>query len=405
MIVYFKKDELLTAIGPAMGAVSNKNTVTSIEGILIDCKYGGDEIDTDICTISAYDMEKGMRTTVPVKIDEPGNCIINAQKLFQIIKALPDGELKIAVDDKYRCKIEGGKSAFELRALPGEDFPNLPELRGDRGFSVPQHIIKNFINKTAFAVGINEQKASFNGFFFKFKDSNITVVTCDGTRLALCKKDCEIENKSAGEKAPDASCIIPGKSMAEVSKLVKDSEDEIEIYLARKHVIFKIGAITYFSRLIEGEYFDYDRIISQAVPKDQENNVYINPHEFRAGLERASLITEERAAGTTRAWVKLMLEDQLMKISSVATNGSGSAYDEVMIDHKGADMAIGFNCRYLLDAMRACSDAGDEVKISFSGSEKGIIITPSDKPKEGDKNEETNYFLFFVLPVRMNAPN
>ena len=404
MIVYFKKDELLTAIGPAMGVVSNKNTVTSIEGILIDCKYGDSSEETDTCTLSAYDMEKGMRTTVAVKIDEPGNCIINAQKLHQIIKALPDGELKITVDEKMRCTIEGGKSAFELRALPGEDFPNLPELRGDRGFSVPQYIIKNFISKTAFAVGVNEQKASFNGFYLKFKDSNITVVACDGTRLALCKKDCDVENKSSDEKPLDGSCIIPGKSMAEISKLVKDSEDQVEIYLARKHVIFKIGAVTFFSRLIEGEYFDYERIISQSVPKGGENHVYINPQEFKACLERAALITEERTAGTTRAYVKLTLEDQLMKISSVATNGSGSAYDEIAMDHRGDDMAIGFNCRYLLDAMRTCLDAGDEVKISLSGPEKGIIIVPSDKPKEKEDAEKDD-FLFFVLPLRMNAAN
>lgn len=402
MIVYFEKDQILSAVGPAMGAVSNKNTITSIEGILLDCRYGeAEREEPDICILSAYDMEKGMKTTLPVRIDEPGSCIINAQKLFQIIKALPDGELKISVDDKLRCKIEGGRSAFELRALPGEDFPNMPELKGDRGFSVAQSVIKNFISKTSFAVGINEQRASFNGFYFRMKDSEITVVTCDSNRLAMCSKVCDLENKSAEEKPLDASCIIPTKSMTEISKLLKDTDEKTEVYLARKHVIFKIGNITYFSRLIESEYMDYNRII----PKDQSTITYIDPREFRASLERASLVTEERAAGTVRSWVKLALDGQIMKISSFSA--AGSVYDEIMMEHTGEDMEIGFNCRFLLDAIRACVDSGDEVKISFTSPLMGITIVPSDKPKpEGEENEdsgEPDNFLFFVMPVRMNS--
>lgn len=402
MIVYFNKDELVSAVTPAMGAVSNKNTITSIEGILLECRNGeGDE--PDVCVLSAYDMEKGMRTNVNVRIDEPGSCIINAQKLFQYIRALPDGEIKISVDEKLRCKIEGGTaSSFELRALPSEDFPNLPELRGDRGFSVSQKVIKSFISKTSFAVGVNEQRASFNGFFFKFKDSEITVVSCDTNRLALCSKVCKIENKSA-ELAPiDFSCIIPSKSMIEISKLIKDVDDVIEVYLARKHVIFKFGAITYFSRLIESEYFDYERII----PKNQENIVYINSKDFKASLERAVLVSEERAVGSVRSFVKVSLDGQIMKISSASSGGS--VYDEIMIEHAGDNMEVGFNCRFLLDAVRACIDSADEIKISFTSPLMGITIVPSDKPQStdpentSDDDNDTDNFLFFIMPVRMN---
>lgn len=402
MLVTFNKDELLAAVAPAMGAVSNKNTITSIEGILLNCitethtGEDGAETTEDVCILSAYDMEKGMRTRLPVIIEEPGACIINAQRLYQIIRALPDGDLRIAVDEKMRCRLSGGRSEFEIRALPGSDFPTLPELRGDRGFSVAQHVLKGFISRTSFAVGVNEQRASFNGYYFQFQDSTITVYTCDGNRLAMCTRDCDLENRSVESKPLDASCIIPGKAMTEIAKLLKDSEEPAEVYLARKHVIFKIGAITYFSRLIEAENPNYERII----PHDQQILAYLDPHELRASLERAFLVTEERAAGTTRAWVKLSFEGQLLKISSVSSGGS--IYDEIPVEHTGEDLDIGFNCRFLLDAVRACSDVSCDVKVAMISPVMGITIVPTDRELPEDAPKPDN-FLFFVMPVRMNS--
>lgn len=386
MKIVFEKTPLIAAVTPAMNATSNKNTLTAIDGLLFDAKDGE-------CVITAYDNEKGIRTSVEAEIRESGSYIINAQKFYSIIKMMPDEEITVTVNDKMNVRIESGRSSFELHALPGSDFPSLPTLSGERSFEVPQHIMKKFISQTSFAIAQKDQRPIFTGAYFRLTDKELTVVSCDGNRLAKCGSKCEITNRQGGES--DISFIVPGKTLSELGKLLSDSDDTVTVSLTRKHVIFTLagdsdsrrGGIVFFSRLIEGEYIDYNRI----VPSDHKIAVEINRSGLSASLERASLMIEEKS-GSGRGHVTCNFTGD--KLIITADSISGSLYDEIPIGKTGDDIRIGFNCRFLLDAVRA-ADA-ETVRIALSTPLMGVAITDAE-----ERPEDEGEFLFFVMPVRM----
>lgn len=380
MKVVFEKAPLIAAVTPAMNATSNKNTISAIEGLLFNAN-GGE------CVITSYDTEKGIRTKTDAEVIRPGSYIINAQKFYSIIKMMPSEEITVTINDKMNVKIESGRSSFELHALPGEDFPSLPELSGEISFNIPQHVLKKFISQTAFAIAQKDQRPIFTGAFFRVVDGSITVVSCDSNRLSRCTASCDIENTSRREGDIDLSFIVPGKTLTELNKLISDTEDTLSISLTRKHVIFTVGDIIFFSRLIDGEYIDYERII----PKSHMIFATVDRREVEASLERASLMIEEKS-GAGRGYVKCTFEGQKLIITSDSV--SGSVYDEIPIEKEGDDIKIGFNCRFLLDAIRAADS--EKIKIALSTPLMGISITAAD----GDETAE-NDFLFFVMPVRM----
>ena len=179
MKVIFEKTILLDAILPALGSVSGKNTIPAIEGISLNCTEDG------CCVITAYDLEKGYRTEISCNVDTKGHYIINAQKLAQIVRAMPSGFITICVDANNIAKISSGKSEFEIYAMNGEDFPSLPALTGERGFEISRGVLRNLINKTQFAVAQNDMRPELNGSFFKIEGNKMTVVSCDGSKMAI----------------------------------------------------------------------------------------------------------------------------------------------------------------------------------------------------------------------------
>ena len=378
----FEKAPLIAAVTPAMNATSNKNTLTAIDGLLFEAKEGGCE-----CVITAYDNEKGIRTSVEAEVREPGSYIINAQKFFSIIRMMPNDEITVTVSDKMNVKIESGRSSFELHALPGSDFPSLPTLSGDRGFVVAQHIMKKFIAQTSFAIAQKDQRPIFTGAYFHVTKDGMTVVACDGNRLSRCRTSGGIAGHGEGD-IPEMNFNVPGKTLFELGKLLADSEDTMRVSLTRRHVIFTVGNIVFFSRLIDGEYIDYERII----PKTHETTVEIDRAELVASLERASLMIEEKSGGA-RGHVACTFTGDKLAIN--ADSVSGSVYDEIPIAMSGNDIRIGFNCRFLLDAARA-ADA-ETVKIELTSPLMGVCITDNDP----DRAEDEGDFLFFVMPVRM----
>ncbi len=378
MKLVFEKTPLIAAVTPAMNATSNKNTLTAIDGLLFDADDGK-------CIITAYDNEKGIRTSVEAEVRESGSYIINAQKFYSIIKTMPDEEITVTVNEKMNVKIESGKSSFELHALPGSDFPSLPTLSGERSFDVPQHILKKFVSQTSFAIAQKDQRPIFTGAHFRVTSSDMTVVSCDGNRLAKCTSVCEISNRQGD--GDEIKFNVPGKTLAELGKLLSDTEDPVTIALTRKHVIFTLDGIVFFSRLIEGEYIDYNRII----PSSQKITVEINRAALSASLERASLMIEEKS-GSGRGYVTCNYTGN--KLTITADSISGSFFDEIPVGKEGEDIRIGFNCRFLLDAIRA-ADA-ETVKIALSTPLMGVAITDAD-----ERPEDEGEFLFFVMPVRM----
>ena len=242
--------------------------------------------------------------------------------------------------------------------------------------------------KCLYAMGVNDQRPVLNGLFFSVAGGKLHMVSCDSFKMATCATEADIYGLEADLAVEDTRFILPNKSVSELYKLLNDKEEEavVTVYTSRKNIIFVMGDLTFFSKLIEGEYIDYNRIIL----RNHRITVYADRESIISALEHAALITEEKVAGSVRSHVRLEVQGHVLKIS--ATSGTGSSYDEVAIGHEGDDLVIAFNNRYLIDSLRACQ--ADRVKLSMSSPLSSINIEPSDDDTAVED-------LFMLLPVRM----
>ena len=382
MKIIFNKQTVSAAVTPLMCAVSGKSTLNSIEGILIEAQK------PDLCTLTTYDLEKGMRITIEAKVIEEGSFIVNAQKFNQTLKVMDGEEILLTVDDNLVASIESGKSFHRMNALAGSDFPILPTLKSEQSFTVSQGILKKMIGKVSYAMGINDQRPVLNGAYFEVKEGSLMVVSCDSFKVAKCKKETDVQNSGAEGKKLDFSFIIPVKTVGELSRMLDDDEDEtVQIFMTRKNIIFIFGELTFFSRLVDGRYIDYERVLR----KDHKISIEVNKAELLSALERAALITEERIANSVRSSVRFDLANGILKI--LANSTAGSTYDEIEVPHEGDPILIAFNNRWLIDSVKACGT--DKLKIYLTSPLTGINIEPLEK-EEGIEEE------YMLLPVRMN---
>ena len=383
MKIIFNRSAISAAVAPLMCAVSGKSTLSTIEGILIEAKA------PDTCILTTFDLEKGVRITVEAKVIEEGSYIINAQKFNQTLRVMEGEEITLTVDQKMVACIFSGRSSHKMSALAGSDFPNIPDLVSDRSFIVGQSVVKKMMNQVSFAMGVNDQRAVLNGTFFKITDDTLMMVACDSFKLAKCSQVTELVNKNTnGNEHLEYKFIVPVKTMNELGRLLSDDEEAVmQIYVTRKHIVFLIGELTFFSRLVDGEYIDYDRIIVNS----HKISVKLDRRELIAALERAALVTEEKIAGSVRSHVKLDVSGDVMKISAVSS--AGSTYDELYIEHTGEDLLIAFNNRFLIDSVKACSD--EKILLSMSSPLTSMNIEPA--TEVGEEKKE----IFMLLPVRM----
>jgi DNA polymerase-3 subunit beta len=385
MKVIFNRTSISAAVMPLMCAVSGKSTLTAIEGILIEAKF------PDTCIMTTFDLEKGVQISVEAKVIEEGEYIVNAQKFVQTLRVMEGEEVTLTIDSKLCATMVSKRSSHKMNALLAREFPSILDLTSDRSFIVSQSVFKKMLQKVSFAMAANDPRVVLNGTFVKVDDDSVMMVSCDSFKLAKCRKKTELVNKNTnGKDFLDYKFIIPAKTVAELIRLLDDDEEAtMQMYYTRKHIVFIIGDITFFSRLVEGEYIDYNRIINPS----QRINVKVNRQELIASLERAALITEERIAGSVRAHVKLDICEDVLKINAVSS--AGSTYDELFIEHDGDDIVIAFNNRYLIDSVRAST--GEEIFLALSSPLTSMNILPSENDYE-EKGEEE---LFMLLPVRM----
>ncbi len=384
MHIVFSKQKLMEKLYPAMGTVSTKNTISSIEGVLIET-IGGKNV-----RLSTYDMNKGIRATLEAEeVLEEGSYIINANRLLQIVKVLDEETLSIQVDDKFTATISAGKASFSLYALRGADFPSLPELTGSRGFEIRSEVLKDMIGRVLHSIAEQDSRPMLCGAYFKIGNGRMEVISCDSFTLSRCMVECEM--RDVGEvSVVNFSFLVPGHALNELVRILGSGEEMVTVMIARKHAIFSFNGIVFFTRMIDSEYIDYERI----TPKDQTIFVDVERDRLLSALERACLIAEEKIQGSGRSYVKLILEGDRMIVSSTSVNGR--VYDEMPIAHEGEDLEIGFNCRYLINSMRAAE--GDMVHLAFKSPTQSVIITPKEKREDRD-------FFYMVLPVRMNGSN
>ncbi|MDY3845635.1 MAG: DNA polymerase III subunit beta [Eubacteriales bacterium] len=381
MKIVLDKAEFLDNLTPCMGTVSSKNTIASIEGILIETM--GD----NLIRISSYDMNKGVRITFPaIEIIEKGSCIINAQKLFQIVKLMPEDEICVEVDEKYNAFIKSGKSSFSLFSLKGTEFPSLPELSADKGFAIKSSILKKMIVKVINSVAEQDSRPMLCGAYFKINANKLEIVSCDSYTLAKCNVECDLHD--IGEVSTQSSSfIIPGHALNELIKILPDKDDEVSFYLSRKHAIIKLGDLIFFTRMIDSEYIDYKRIL----PTSQTIFVKIDRERLLRGLERVNLVADEKIQGSARSYVKISIKDNTLSLTSSSVNGK--VYDEMECEHDGENLEIGFNCRYLINSVR--SSEGEKILLTFKSATQSVTIEPAEK-------KENESFFYMILPVRMN---
>lgn len=389
MKVTFKKEELLLAITKSLGCVSSEKTINAIEGILITT-FGENK-----CQLCAYDLEKGIKIMIDAKVVSGGSAVMNGNKLSSIVKYMP-GEITIETegDEGGMATISSGRSKFQLHYISGDSFPQMPELNPDRRFSLPQKMLKKLIGQTAFAVSQDETRPALMGLYFEITEQNVIVVGCDGYRLAV--RDVKIPTgivTKGGET--EISFIVPGKTVAELARLLEDREDPITFSLTRKHALFNFGMkcgseekdATLFSRLIDVPYIEYRRFI----PKESKTFVEIDRNALEDSLERASIVTEERVAGQAKSSVHFQFGDSVLNISTISV--SGNFYDEINIEKTGDDIEINFPCKYLIEILRVTDD--DVLKLSLTSAYMSMII------EGANMSDRDSSFLYLALPVKV----
>ena len=416
MKAVFDKQKLLEAIAPAASVAQTKNTMAAVDGVLLECppspKFGEFEGNgTGMCRVSAFDLEKGLRTSVPCRTEEEGVCVINTVKLLQIVRALPDGEIGIDVSEKGRVAITGGFSKFEITATSGDEFPSMPKFVGDSRCLLPQRKLRALIAETVFSVAQNDQRAAFNGALFRIgPDGWLTVVGCDGNRLSAAR--CEVTSAEGGEKS---EMIIPGKFLGELQKQLRDTEEDAEMIIGRKNVIFRIDETYFFTRMLDTEYMAYERLL----PQTYMTQAFLSRGELLSAVERASIVTEDKLGGSGRSHVKLDFGEREITMSSVSAGGS--VYEKIPAAIDGAPLSIGFNCRYLLEALKACPADCERLRIRLNTPLMGVVIEPAEgttflsaRPdpsvygerepaSDTDKEYREDMFMYFVMPIRMNG--
>jgi DNA polymerase-3 subunit beta len=371
MNITFDKQVLLKTLSDAVGCISNKSTFAYLEGVLLSTVDGG-------VLISTFDSEKGFRKIIDARVSEGGTYIISCVDLLQYVRVMPDDDVNLIVEDDGIATIKSGRVFYTMHAIDGKTFPIPPEMNEDKKFIISEGNIKEGIARTIHSVSDNDTThPELRGIYFSVNKDSCKIVACDSFTLAMY----EIKEGSNTE----LEFILPGKSATELAKLLEFGDNEVEIRLARKHVFFVFREIVFFSQLIDVKYIDYERVIPRGLPI----NVTISRDAFFDSIERAALVSEKKGSGSVRGYVKLSFTPGMLKITSVSM--SSQFYDEIECIKDGPDIDIGFNCLFLLSALRAATEG--DIKISLEEPRKSMTLIPVN----ADKAE----MLFMVLPVRM----
>ena len=363
-----EKALLQAAIATASRAVSPKSSIPALEGILLEA---GEEL-----RLTGYNLETGIRTLVPADVLQTGSLVLGARLFGEIIRKLPD-DMVTFQSDNYMVNIKCGMSEFNILATDPEEFPELPAVEYQNCIYLPQSRLKAMISQTLFAVSDNESRPIHTGSLFEADDTGLTIVSVDGYRLAL-----RHEKLDAKEGAESFSFVVPGAALSEVEKICADSDKVATVVQGTRHVMFKVGPTTLVARRLEGEFLAY----RQAIPRNNTIHVTGDTRALLSSIDRVSLIISDKLKSPLRC----TFDHNVLKITT--KTAIGDAYDECPIDGDGGGLEIGFNNKYLMDALKAAP--ADRVRLELNSGVSPCILLPT----EGEEN-----FLYMVLPVRLKA--
>ena len=362
--------ELNVACNNVLRAVSAKVTIPTIEGILVEC-------GTNTLSLTGYDFEFGINTILNVEIEESGAIIINAKILCEILRKLADEYVTIETNGTS-VSIISGAAQYNITGIDAEDYPELPSVNGGLTIEFNQKLLYSMIIQTIFAVADNaSSKPVYTGLKFELDNNELTLIGVDGYRLAIRK---EMVNYSGDE----VTFIVPKKTIRELLKLM-DTEDEknIRINIGRRHIIFEVENYSIISRLLDGEFLDY----KTAVPQTINTTVLINTNEAVNCIDRTLPVIENNQKNPIRC----LFDNDELRVSTVSS--LGRVVDYTHANTSGDRVEIGFNSKFMLDALNAADS--DEVRIELAGPVSPVKIMPI----EGDS------FLFLVLPMRLKNEN
>ena len=363
-----EKALLQSAIGTAARAVSPKSSIPALEGILLEA---GNDL-----RLTGYNLETGIRTTVPAQIEQGGSLVLSARLFGEIIRKLPDDVVVFSADG-YMVHISCGMSHFNILATDPEDFPELPSVEDKNGFTIKQSALGSMIRQTLFAVSDNESRPIHTGSLFEVDSTGVTVVSVDGYRLALRHESIE---ESGG--LPSYSFVVPGAALNEVEKICEDSDDLMTIIQGKRHLMFETGSTQLICRRLEGEFLDY----RNAIPRNNPISILVDTKAMLNSLDRVSVVISEKL----KSPVHCIFDAGRVYLS--AKTGNGEAKDICPVEGDGQGLEIGFNNRFFMDALRYAP--AEKVKMELNTGISPCIMTPV----EGEEN-----FLYMVLPVRLKA--
>ncbi len=355
---------LRAAIDGVSKAVTMRSSIPVLEGILL--KAEGFSL-----TLTGYDLQIGIITTIEANVREPGEIVLNAKLLSDMIHRLPAGDVSIVVADNGKTSIQGGVAQFEIQSMTAFDYPDLPKPDAERTLTLKAGDLREIIDYTLYAVSQDDKKPAHTGELFEIEPNHLTVVALDGYRLAIVERPIEATK--------DIKVIIPSKTVSEVNRLLP-SDDDAEIYISvnRRFAVFMFNGYTIISRLIEGEFLNYRNVI----PSGYRTRVTIDTRDFIDTIERASLIITERLKNPLR--VSFSENRVLVRCQT----NLGKVVDEFEAKVEGEPIEIGFNNRYLLDALRNAKQ--EKVVFEISGALSPVKVLPV----------EGSDFHYLVLPVR-----
>lgn len=358
------RTDLVSAVSNVSRAVSSKASIPALEGVLIKAYNNS-------LNISGYNLEIGITTDVEATIKQEGEIVLSARLFLDIVRRLPEEIVMIETDDRMVTYITCGKVDYQIVGMSSVEYPDLPTFQQTDGITVNAKVLRDMIRQTVYAVSDNNSKPIYTGSLFEISEGVLRIVAIDGFRMAIRSENVDSESNT--------SFVVPGKTQLEVLKLITDDEENVEIIVGQRHITFRINSYKVISRLIEGTFLDY----KSTIPTGEKTELVINTRMMIDSVERMSLLNSERIQSPVRC--KFNENEIRMSCASAV----GRANDVINVPIIGENVEIGFNNRYMLEALKNTDT--DEVKMVLNGAVSPIVI----KPVKGDS------FLSIVVPVRL----
>lgn len=359
---------LQNACSVAGRATASKSPIPALEGLLIEA---GSSV-----RLTGYDLKKGIYTNIEADVAQMGSIIVGARLFGEMIRRLPDGMVTICADEKCNVNVKCGKSEFNFIGIDADDYPEMPDVAGLSEIEIPQKVLKSMINQTIFAVSDNDVRPIYTGTLFEISGDQLTLVSIDGYRLAKRTETLENVNYEGG------SFVVPGSALSDIERICGDEEENVVISVGAKHISFKIGETVVVTRRLEGEFLNYRK----SIPDNFRITVQVERSEFLSTIDRVALIISEKNSSP----VRMTVNDG--SIDCLCVTPVGKAEDVCVCEGSGEGLEIGFNARYVTDALKASGK--DKLNICLNTASSPCIITAAD----GTEN-----FTYMILPVRLRA--